>query len=73
MNATQARALALVVVAVVDAIKAAGPSGAPGGTLYAALMTQGCTLGQFESLMAALVSTGRVQKRGELYFVGGAS
>jgi hypothetical protein len=68
LNPNQARALALVVEAVVEAVKAAGPNGAPGGTLYAALMSQGCTLSQFESLMGALVRLGKVRREGELYF-----
>lgn len=68
MTPKQRAALAALVSATVEAIQEAGPSGAPGGVLYAALMTQGCTLAQFESLMGALVRTGRVKQRGHLYF-----
>lgn len=64
---TQVDALMLVVEAVTEAVKAAGPLGAPGGYLYAAMMTQGCTLRQFESIMDAMVSAGRLRKAGEIY------
>jgi hypothetical protein len=58
LNASQANALRLIVSATVDAVKAAGPSGAPAGVLYAAMMGHGCKLSQFESLMGALVRQG---------------
>lgn len=64
----QRAALAVIVTATIDAVKAAAPHGAPGGVLYAALMTQGCTLSQFESLMSALERTGKVRRDGDLYF-----
>jgi len=54
---------------IVDAVRAAGPMGCPGGTLYAALMTQGCTLQQFESIMSGLVRAGKLRKSNNLYFV----
>ncbi len=41
--------------------------------MYAALMSQGCTLNQFESIMGALVRLGRVEKRGECYFLAGGA
>jgi hypothetical protein len=53
---------------IIGAVKAAGPLGAPGGTLYAALMTYGCTLEQFNQIMDVLVQVGKLEKRGELYF-----
>lgn len=65
----QAHALRLIVLGVLEAVAAAGPAGAPGGVLYAALMTAGCTIGQFDSLMGALVRTGKLRKQGELYFI----
>jgi hypothetical protein len=68
LNPQQAQALKLIVDATVDAVKAAGDLGAPGGVLYAALMAQGCSLSQFESLMGALVKLGKVRRSGELYF-----
>jgi hypothetical protein len=61
-------AIAQVLAALVETIKAAGPSGAPGGVMYAALMTQGCTLEQFEALMGCLVRSGVVRKSGNCYF-----
>lgn len=51
-----------------------GPMGAPGGVLYLALSTQGCTLAAFESLMGILLRAGRVRRDGECYVAvkGGA-
>lgn len=60
----QAHALRVIVVTVLQAIAAGGAQGVPSGVLYAALMAQGCTLGQFESLMGALVHAGKVRKQG---------
>ena len=54
---------------ILDAICSSVPSeGAPGGILYAALMQAGVDFGTFESLMAALVSSGKLYKKGEMYF-----
>ena len=55
--------------AIIEAVKAAGPVGAPGGVLYSALMSAGCNLAQFESIMSALVSAGKLRREGHLYFV----
>lgn len=54
--------------AVVDAVKEAGPQGAPAGPMYAAFMSVGMNLEQFERMMAALVKSGRLRKSGDLYF-----
>lgn len=72
LNPQQAAALRMIVSAVLETIQQAGPIGAPGGHLYAALMAQGCSLSQFESLMGALVRSGRVEKRGDCYHATGA-
>lgn len=61
-------ALKAVLDAVVESIKEAGPLGVPGGSLYAVLMTRGCTLEQFETMMGVLVRLGKVRKSGQLYF-----
>ncbi len=63
----KARALAVLCDAIVETI-AECSTGAPGGTLYAALMSHGCSYEQFEQIMSALVATRRVEKRGQLYF-----
>jgi hypothetical protein len=70
MNPTpqQNAALKAVCDAVIEGVKAAGPFGAPAGVLYAALLSQGCTLPQFENLMGALVRIGMISQRGQLYF-----
>jgi hypothetical protein len=69
MTTTAQDALRLIVSATLEAVAAAGPTGAPAGALYAALATQGATLSQFESLMGALVRAGRITQQGHLYFV----
>lgn len=56
--------------AIVSAVDAAGPLGAPGGVLYAALMGQGCTLQQFQSITGGMVGAGLLCKVGESYFLG---
>lgn len=61
--------LAKVVSAVVFSVGSAGPEGVPGGTIYAALMTQGCTLEQFTKLMSIITASGLLVKKGELYFL----
>lgn len=67
----QAAALRLIVSAVLDAIRAAGPTGAPGGVLYAACQAHGATLSQFESLMRALERAGKVERDGDCYHIVG--
>jgi hypothetical protein len=56
-------------MALVETVREAGPLGAPGGVMYAALMTQGCTLEQFEGLMGTLLRIGVVRKHGDCYHI----
>jgi hypothetical protein len=44
------------------------PEGAPGGVLFAALMQAGFSFGDFQNCMDLLVSSGRLYKKGEVYF-----
>lgn len=67
----QKAAMRLVVDAVLDAVKAVAPAGAPGGVIYAGLMGQGCTFTQYTLLMGALVRTGKLRQDGDLYFIKG--
>jgi predicted methyltransferase len=63
MNATKVPpvvSLARILRAVLLAI---GPEGAPEGTLYAAMMAQGCTLEQFESIIRSLEKAGLIESR----------
>lgn len=64
----QVDALRGVLDAILDAVTASGPTGAPGGVIYAALMGQGCSLSQYQSMMAGLVSLGLLRRDGDLYF-----
>lgn len=65
----QERAIRMLLDGVLESVAAAGPLGAPGGVLYAALMVHGLSLGTFESIMGALVRIGKLRKSGELYFL----
>jgi hypothetical protein len=67
MSTQQQQAMKLIVQAVMEAVRAAGPTGAPGGVLYSALMVYGCTLAQFEGLMSALQSAGLIRLDGDCY------
>jgi hypothetical protein len=71
MTETQKTTAVLAIAkAIIETIQAGGPMGTPGGMLYAALMTYGCDLRQFEGIMSGLVSANLVEKRGNLYFAG---
>ena len=72
MTNEQITALRAIAKAITETVALAGPLGAPGGHLYAALMSAGCTLSQFEQIMSGLVGAGVLTKRGECYFVKGA-
>ena len=62
------RATVEIALALLDAVRASkSPIGMPGGHLYAATMNV-LSLAQFESIMAALVMTGKVRKDGDCYF-----
>ena len=63
----QLKALRQISMAILGMIREIGPSGAPGGTIYAALMTHGCTFEQYEQIMSGLVGAGLVRKSGDLY------
>jgi hypothetical protein len=64
----QERALLQVVLAVREAVAAAAPLGCPAGTVYAALMAQGCTIQQYEQIEALMLRTGAMTKKGDLLF-----
>ena len=61
-------AVKMVCDAVIESVALAGKMGAPGGSLYAALMVHGFTLAQFEAIMDALVRIGKLRRSGNLYF-----
>ena len=66
MKPEQMAALRALLATFLDAVKAGGSLGAPAGPLYAAVMHK-LSLSQFESVMGALVSTGKIRKSGNLY------
>ena len=63
----QIQAMRKILDAVIDAIKAT-PEGTPEGSLYALLMTQGCSLNQFQAIIGALCKAGKIRKEGHLLF-----
>lgn len=67
MTSEQIKGAQRIGLAVLEAIRDAGPMGAPSGVLYATLMVQGCTLSQYQSLMAPLERRGYVQLEDHCY------
>jgi predicted transcriptional regulator len=63
MTSQQAKALQAVAKAIIESCK----TFAPGGVIYAALMSQGCTLNQFEQIMGQLVNAGMLTQDGDCY------
>lgn len=61
-------ALRALIDALLLLVEEAGIHGQPSGTLYAALMPSGITLIEYERLMRLVLETGRIHKRGHLYF-----
>ena len=51
-----------VMMAVAEAIRAAGPDGLPSGNLYAVVMTTGLSLPEYEKLVSILIGSGVVEK-----------
>ena len=69
MTATQqVDAIKAVCDAILDTVRLSSPLGAPAGPMYAAMMAQGFTLEQFETVMGALVKAGKLRKSGDLYY-----
>jgi hypothetical protein len=68
MTVQQVHALREIGKAIIETVKESDPViGAPGGILYAALMASGCTLNQFQQIMAGLVRAGYLGQSGECY------
>lgn len=62
MNREQIEAAQRIGLAVMEAIAECGELGAPEGPIYAALMSQGCTLSQFQSLVGGMERNGVVTR-----------
>lgn len=71
MTQDQINALRRIADAIIQACQESGPLGAPGGHIYAALMVQGCTLHQYEQIMAGLVRAGMLSRSGDCYHATG--
>jgi hypothetical protein len=53
--------------AIVDTIKR-NPAGIDEGSIYAVLLTQGCTPDQFNNIIGALTDAGKIRKQNGLLF-----
>lgn len=53
---------------IVEAVKDMGAMGAPSGPMYAALMSTGMTLDQYQTIMDGLVSSGKLKQVGHVYY-----
>jgi hypothetical protein len=60
-------ALLMLANAIVETVKEAGEQGAPGGSIYAALMDK-VSLETYSEIMAGLVEVGKLRKVGHVYF-----
>lgn len=60
-----------IMSSVIEAVKEAGPMGAPAGPMYAGMMGFGISLDNFNAMMGALVSLGRLRHDPDshLYFI----
>lgn len=65
MNPTQA--LKLVCDGIIQSLKT-NPAGTPEGSLYAVMMSQGCSLEQFQAIISGLCNAGMIRKQGNLLF-----
>jgi len=64
----QMQAIRAIADAITESVKEAGELGAPSGIVYAALMTYGCTLNQYQQFISALVRTGKLRQEGDLLY-----
>jgi len=64
----QVEKMAALCTIIVEAVKDMGPMGAPSGPMYAALMSTGITLDQYQTIMDGLVAAGKLKRRGYVYY-----
>ena len=67
MTRSKAMSFNVAAAVILGACAVAGPTGAPGGVMYAGLMSSGYTFTEYQSIMAALEHNGLVEKSGECY------
>jgi hypothetical protein len=66
MEATQKKAILMLLETIHSAVKEAGPMGIPSGHLYAMLMGFGFDLQTYESFIDALVQSGKIKNSNHL-------
>ena len=69
-NAQVLEAVRAIAAIVVDEVNAAGPMGIPSGHVYAALMTTGMSLADYQSLIGALEKAGQISVHGQTLRAG---
>lgn len=69
-TATAMAQLGTILRIIEETIGEAGPAGLPSGHLYAALMTQGCTLPVYQAIIGALESEGRITREFDILRIG---
>lgn len=70
MNETTTEMIALIKImtALTAAVKEAGEQGAPSGPMYAAVMTHGVSLEQYQRMMGVLVNAGILRLSNHVYY-----
>jgi hypothetical protein len=63
MTPEQVRALQQIAKGIIESCQ----TFAPGGVIYAALMSKGCSLNQYQQIMGQLVQAGMLTQDGECY------
>lgn len=58
-----------ICLAILQGVAAAGPAGAPGGHLYAAMLAQGASKRQYDEFMGALVAEGSLRRVDDFYWL----
>jgi hypothetical protein len=69
MTNQESTLLRKVAVAIIETVRESGSMGAPAGPMYAAMMSYGFSLENFEQIMAGLVAAKMLRKSGHLYFI----
>lgn len=64
----QLAAIRAIADAIVESVREAGELGAPSGIVYAALMSYGCTLDQYQAFIRALIRSGKIRQERDLLY-----
>lgn len=62
------KAIAVIATAIEEAVKEAGPMGAPSGVIYAAVMATGISLDMYNAIIKAMINEKKITQKGYLLF-----